>query len=158
MALRSPQTATLPTSPTPTGSVTPIATATNTAGTPIPAGSGRLAITPDGMTLYVLNIGGDTVTPIATSTNTAGTPIAVGSEPDAIAFALDRKTAYVASFYSDTVTPIATSTNTVGTSIPVGEGPAAIAITTTPTGRRQFHQPRPLQGDRQGRFPLYRDR
>ena len=56
------------------GTVTPIATATNTAGTADhrrqrPLG---IAITPDGKTAYVTNDGSGTVTPIATATNTAG--------------------------------------------------------------------------------------
>ena len=67
--------------------MTPIATATNTAGPPIPVGSGPfgIAITPDGKTAYVTNYGSGTVTPIATATNTAGMPITTGSDPYAIA-------------------------------------------------------------------------
>src|SRR5581483_1151374 len=47
--------------------VTPINTATNTAGAPIPVGTGptTLALSPDGRTLYVANTGSDTVTPIS---------------------------------------------------------------------------------------------
>jgi YVTN family beta-propeller protein len=46
------------------GTVTPIATATNTAGTPITTGSNpvAIAITPDGKTAYVVNDGSGTVT------------------------------------------------------------------------------------------------
>ena len=67
--------------------MTPIATATNTAGPPITVGSDpvAIAITPDGKTAYVTNRGSGTVTPIATATNTAGPPITVGSDPSAIA-------------------------------------------------------------------------
>ena len=69
------------------GTVTPIATATNTPGPPIeiwdhPDG---IAITPDGKTAYVINFASASVTPIATATNTAGTPIEVGDGPYAIA-------------------------------------------------------------------------
>ncbi|HEX3563670.1 MAG TPA: YncE family protein, partial [Solirubrobacterales bacterium] len=69
------------------GNVTPIATATNTAGTPITVGGGpiAIAITPDGATAYVTNYSSDSVTPIATATNTAGTPITVGTNPFGIA-------------------------------------------------------------------------
>ena len=66
--------------------MTPIATATNTAGTPIEVGEGARAIviTPDGKTAYVVVWGEPcTVTPIAT--NTAGTPIEVGDGPYTIA-------------------------------------------------------------------------
>jgi YVTN family beta-propeller protein len=68
-------------------SVTPIATATNTVGTPIPAGENplALAITSDSRTVYVVNDLGDSVTPISTATNTAGKAIPVGNNPDAVA-------------------------------------------------------------------------
>ena len=67
--------------------MTPIRTATNTAGPPITVGPGPfdIAITPNGKTAYVLNFNGDTVTPIRTATNTAGPPITVGIAPNAIA-------------------------------------------------------------------------
>ena len=114
--------------------VTPIATATNTAGPPINVGSDprRIAITPDGKTAYVAAYRSDTVTPIATATNTAGPPINVGSNPGAIAITPDGRTAYVLN--SDdggpgTVTPIATATNTAGPPITTGNGPYYIAIT-----------------------------
>ena len=53
------------------GTVTPIRTATNTAGPPIPVGNEpiRLAVTPDGTTVYVLNFDDATVTPIRTASN-----------------------------------------------------------------------------------------
>ena len=77
--------------------MTPIRTATNTAGAPIPVGTGPfdIAITPNGKTAYVLNSAGDTVTPIRTATNTAGPPIPVGNEPFGIAITPNGKTAYV---------------------------------------------------------------
>jgi len=61
-------------------SVTPIRTATNTAGTSITVGSfpAAIAITPNGKTAYVSNVASDTVSPINTGTNTAGTAIPVG--------------------------------------------------------------------------------
>ena len=48
--------------------VTPIDTATGTAGSPITVGSNPIAvaITPDGSTAYVANLTGNTVTPIDT--------------------------------------------------------------------------------------------
>jgi DNA-binding beta-propeller fold protein YncE len=105
-------------SPDRRGTVTPIDTATGTPGEPIDVGNGPLAIaiTPDGMTVYVANTfdrsnGPGTVTPIATATNAPGPPIQVGSGPWAFAITPDSKTAYVINFYSDTVTPIDTATN-----------------------------------------------
>jgi YVTN family beta-propeller protein len=111
--------------------VTPIATATNTPGPPIPVGSGpwAFAITPDGQAAYVINFYSHSVTPIATATNTPGPPIPVGQGPRAIAITPDGKTAYVASWQGGTVTPIATATDTAGTPIEVGEGARAIVIT-----------------------------
>ena len=59
--------------------VTPISTATNTAGKPIRVGSpaDALAITPDGKTLYAASSTAtrNAVTPISTATNRAGKPI-----------------------------------------------------------------------------------
>ena len=97
--------------------MTPIATATNTPGPPIPVGQGprAIAITPDGKTAYVASWQGGTVTPIATATNTAGTPIEVGEGARAIAITADGKTAYVAVWGEPgTMTPIATAINTRG--------------------------------------------
>ena len=69
------------------GTVTPIDTATNTAGTPIAVGAEPvgIAITPDAKTAYVTNLGSNNVTPIDTATNTAATPIAVGAVPIGVA-------------------------------------------------------------------------
>src|ERR1039457_3374299 len=78
------------------GTVTPITTATNTAGPPISVGSGpvAIAITPDDKTVYVGNSSSNTVTPIATTTNTAEAPIPVGNDPYNIAITPDGTTAY----------------------------------------------------------------
>jgi YVTN family beta-propeller protein len=76
--------------------VTPIATATNTAGPPITTGQtpSAIAINPDGKTAYVANLNSSTVTPITTATNTAGPPITVAaSDPDRdIAITPDSRT------------------------------------------------------------------
>ena len=111
--------------------VTPIDTATDTAGPPIAVGNSpdAIAITPGASTAYVANSGDNTVTPIDTTTNTPGAPIAVGSSPDAIAITPDGATAYVANSGDNTVTPIDTATNTPGAPIAVGSSPDAIAIT-----------------------------
>jgi YVTN family beta-propeller protein len=120
-------------------SLTPIATATNTPGAPIPVGADpvAIAITPDGRTAYVTG-GSDTVTPIATAINTPGAPIPVGADPDAIAITPDGRNAYVANWTSGTVTPIATATNIPGAPIPVGVNPNHIAI--TPDGKTAYVQ------------------
>lgn len=71
----------------PPGAVTPIATATNTAGKPVKVGCIPLAaaVTPDGRTIYVACDSG-TVTPIATATGRPGTPIKI-DDPVAIVIA-----------------------------------------------------------------------
>ena len=60
--------------------MTPIATATNTAGKPIHVGAQAIAIAvaQDGKTAYAVSWLAGTVTPIATATNTPGKPIQVG--------------------------------------------------------------------------------
>ena len=61
------------------GTVTPIATATNTPGAPIPIGRGPglIAITPDGQTAYITS-DESVVVPIDTATGTPGPPIESG--------------------------------------------------------------------------------
>ena len=66
------------------GTVTPIATATNTAGPPITVGSQPLAHRDHAERqdrLRRQRHGTGTVTPISTATNTAGPPITVGNDP-----------------------------------------------------------------------------
>jgi YVTN family beta-propeller protein len=72
--------------------VTPIDTATNTAGTAIAVGSRPfgIAITPQWQAAYVTDHGSNSVTPIDTATNTAGTAIAVGSAPAWVAVTRDQ--------------------------------------------------------------------
>jgi DNA-binding beta-propeller fold protein YncE len=91
------------------GTLTPIRTATNTAGTPIPVGISAyaIAITRHGKTAYV--VAGGRVIPIQTATNTVGPPITAGSNPQAIAITPNGKTAYVLNIDSNTVTPIQTA-------------------------------------------------
>ncbi len=122
--------------------VTPIAVATDTAGTPMPAGDGPfgVAVTPDGATVYVTNVDSDTVTPIAVATNTAGAPIPVGDGPFAVAVTPDGATVYVANNFSGDVTPIAVATNTAGTcrSVPSRHAEGTVSrtshVTPRPTG------------------------
>ena len=121
------------------GSVTPIDTATNTAGPAIPVGTEpeAVAITPDGQTAYVANFGSSTVTPIDTALNTTGgMAIPVGADPKAVAITPDGQTAYIANYVGDTVTPIDTATNKAGPAIPAGTAPKAVAI--TPDGRTAY--------------------
>ena len=120
------------------GTVTPIDTATNTEGTPIPVGFGAygVAITPDGKTAYVTHACCNTVTPIDTATKTAGRPITAGAQTTGIAITPDGRTAFVTNFASGTVTPIDTATNAAGAAITAGAHPVSIAI--TPDGRTAY--------------------
>ena len=88
--------------------VTPIATATNTPGTPIAVGivPRPSPSPPTARPPTWSNSVSDTVTPIAMATDTPGTAIAVGTIPTAIAITPDGKTAYVANHDGNTVTPI----------------------------------------------------
>jgi DNA-binding beta-propeller fold protein YncE len=82
--------------------VTPVRTATNTAGRafsigpPVSgggSGSQVIAVTPDGKTAYVASYDAGTVIPVNTVSGTYGPPIKVGSGPCFIAVTPDGKTA-----------------------------------------------------------------
>jgi YVTN family beta-propeller protein len=119
------------------GRVTPVHTATSTAGRPIKTGADPLvvtmAITPDGRTLYVANEEPGTVTPVSTATNTAGKNIKSGLDPLAIVITPDGKTAYVLNLAQGvpgkgSVTPISTTTNTAGKPIPLKHAAFPLAL------------------------------
>jgi YVTN family beta-propeller protein len=116
--------------------LTPIDTATNTAGKNIAVGSPQaIAITPDGSKALVCDWKAGTVTPINLATKEAGTPITVGKEPSAIAITPDGASAYVSNYNENkagTVTVIALSNGATST-IAVGSGPYGIAITPDAT-------------------------
>src|SRR6266568_3835267 len=126
--------------------MTPIATATNTAGKPIKIGAipAAIAITPDGKTAYIADEHPATVTPVATVTGTPGKPINIGGFPWAIAITPDGKTAYILDISAygrgrTRVIPVATATNTPGKPIKISDIvglPAAIAI--TPDGKTAY--------------------
>ena len=127
------------------GTVTPIFTATNTAGKPIKVGltASAIAITPNGRTAYVVSEASGTVTPIFTATNRTGKPIKIpysssyapSGDPGQtlIVSTPNGKTVYAASQSAGTVTPIFTATNTAGKPIKVGKDPFDLAI--TPNGK-----------------------
>ncbi len=111
--------------------VTPVDTATNTAGAGIPVRNAwALAISPDGRTVLVTSI--FKVTPIDTATNVAGPPIQVDAGPSEIAIAPDGRTAYVTTV-STALTPIDLATRTLGTPIALAAFGSALGI--TPDGR-----------------------
>lgn len=106
--------------------VTPIRTATNTAGKPIHVAADQIAITPDGKTAYALNE--NTVIPISTATNTPGKPFTDVYQPSQMAITPDGKTAYITHPINQ-ITPVDTATNAEGKPIHVVRGPGFIAFT-----------------------------
>jgi YVTN family beta-propeller protein len=130
----------------PYGTVTPIDTATNTAGKNIKVGVDPFAIViaPDGKTAYVLNLaegepGKGTVTPISTATSTAGKPIPIKHAAFPLALNLmvitpNGKTLYAAS--TTTLTPIDTATSTALPAIRVAPRDGSdYGAAITPDGR-----------------------
>jgi predicted alpha-1,2-mannosidase len=108
--------------------VTPVDTTTDTAGPPIPVGSG-----PDGMTvvggdLFVANNNSNNVTVIGTSTNVVIKTIPVGSVAADVAATPDGKTVWVSNFGDGTVQPIDVATLTAGTPVTVGSQPERLAV------------------------------
>ena len=105
------------------------------------------AVTPDGKTAFVTNLGSDTVSTIDVQTRTKNpTDIPVGGQPSLVAITPDGKTAFVANSgnYGATPFPLGNSVSTIDvktrtknpTDIPVGTGPASVAI--TPDGKTAF--------------------
>jgi YVTN family beta-propeller protein len=114
------------------GTVSVIATASNTVTATIPVGTQPYgtAVTPDGSKVYVANMGANTVSVIATATNTVIATIPGFSEPFGVAVTPDGSKVYVSNFFSNTVSVIATASNTViGSPITVGSHPQGIAMT-----------------------------
>jgi YVTN family beta-propeller protein len=117
--------------------VTPIATATNTAGTPINAHqmiavsyAQSIVISTDGKIAYVADALTGQVTRISTATNTALKAIPVGIGPDVIAITPDGKTVYVGLQLSHhNLVPIDTATSTVLPGLTIRGGAHGIAIT-----------------------------
>jgi YVTN family beta-propeller protein len=109
------------------GTVSVIATATNTVTATVVVGSGPegVAVTPDGTHVYVASSIAFYVSVIATATNAEMANIAVG-QPIGVAVTPDGTHVYVTnSLYGNTVSVIATATNTVtatvaGESYPYG--------------------------------------
>jgi DNA-binding beta-propeller fold protein YncE len=140
----------------PNSAVTPVFTATGTAGKPIPfpqppGNPLEVVAAPDGKTVYVLAPDGE-VTPISTATNTPGTPIWVNPPGTtaaqtlamSIAITPDGRTLYVGvdalsatvSGNADYVIPVDTATDRPGKSIRLPGG--ADAIVVTPDGRTAY--------------------
>ncbi len=154
------------------GAVTPINTATNTAGTPIPVGTnpGSIAITPNGLTAYVASFGcvppppgvpprvnpclgpadDNIVTPINLVTNTPGATITVGLVPTGIAITPDQApVAHLSVTPAEPGQPTdfdaSASTVTLGTitTYAWNFGDDSAATTSTPTTAHTYTTPGP---------------
>jgi YVTN family beta-propeller protein len=108
--------------------VTPVDTTTDTAGPPIPVGSGPDGMTVAGGDLFVANNNSNNVTVIDTTTNAVIKTIPVGSVAADVAATPDGKTVWVSNFGSGTVQPIDVATLTAGTAVTVGSQPERLAV------------------------------
>src|SRR3989442_1348611 len=113
------------------GTVSVIATATNTIVTTVTVGILPVgaAATPNGAYVYVTNLGSNAVSVIATATNTVVATVPVGIFPFGGAVTPKGAFVYVTSLGTGTVSVIAPATNTVGPTVPVGTSPAGVAVT-----------------------------
>ena len=129
--------------------VTPISTATNTAGRTVIAGTAYVEnsamMTPDGQHIYVATANPFSLIQFSTATNSAGRQISFGSsEIMALAAAPDGQTVYVASELNrndstrcpGVVTPVATATGKPGKPVQVACTPNALAV--TPDGKTVY--------------------
>jgi YVTN family beta-propeller protein len=108
-----------------------IASADTSVVTVIPVGTGpvRVAISPSGARLYVVNRDSDSISVISTNTNLVVNTISVGDEPHYVAFTPDGSQAWVTNRQSGTVMVIDTTSETVLDTISVGGLPDAVTIT-----------------------------
>jgi YVTN family beta-propeller protein len=97
-----------------------------------------VAVTPDGLHVYVTNFIDGTVSVIRTATNTvvATVPgVPGGAFPNGVAITPDGKHAYAANFFVNTVSVIDTTTKMVVTTVPVGSDPG---VAVTPDGNHVY--------------------
>ena len=114
--------------------VTPVDTQTDTAGPPIPVGSGPDGMIVTGGLLFVANNNSNNVTVIDTMTNAVVKTIPVGSIAADVSATPDGKTVWVTNFGDGTVQPIDVATLTAGTPVTVGTQPERLAV--SPDGTR----------------------
>ena len=108
--------------------VTPVDTQTDTAGPPIPVGSGPDGMIVAGGLLFVADNNSNDVTVIDTTTNAVVKAIPVGAVAADVSATPDGKTVWVSNFGSGTVQPIDVATLTAGTPVTVGTQPERLAV------------------------------
>ena len=84
-----------------------------------------MAVSPNGLKVYVANMDSNTVSVIDTATNTVSATVTVGSGPVGVAVSPNGLKVYVANWGSNTVSVINTATNAVTTTVGVGDAPGA---------------------------------
>ena len=116
-------------------SITPIVTATDTAGVPIrlPGSPQAVAFAPDGRTAWVTVAStavptGGALVPIDVATGHVGAPIPVGGSPAGIAITPDGRTAWVAVTNHGRLVPVSLATRSAGRPLLVPGGPYAIVL------------------------------
>jgi len=72
-----------------------------------------VAISPDGVNVYVANYGDNSVSVISTATNNVTATVPVGTHPHGLAVSPDGAYVYVANYGNNSVSVISTATNTV---------------------------------------------
>jgi predicted alpha-1,2-mannosidase len=105
--------------------VTPVDIVTDTAGAPIPTGSGPdgVVVLPNNSEVYVANNNTNDVTVISTADNHVITTIPVGSIAADVIASADSSTVWVSNYGDGTIQPIDTATHTAGAPIAVGPNP-----------------------------------
>ena len=88
----------------------------------------RVAVSPDGSSVWVANIGGNSVSQIDTATSTVVGSTTVGVSPVGVAVSPDGKSVWVTNYGDGTVSQIDTATSTVVGSTTVGAGPIGVAV------------------------------
>ncbi len=105
-----------------------------------PATFSRLALTPDGSSVYTTSSNGPNAAGVVAVFSVAArelvTVVPVGIDPLGVAITADGTRAYVANAGSDTVSVLDTASNEVVATVPVGHQPAAVAIGTPPKDTR----------------------
>jgi YVTN family beta-propeller protein len=102
--------------------------------------SGPIAITQDGVSVWVVNPDADTVTRIAAGPDTVVAQIAVGKAPKNLTIAPNGSEVWVTNHGSNTISVINTTTNTVAATLPALFGPSGILITPDGLKAHVVHQ------------------
>lgn len=105
-----------------------------------PATFGRLALTPDGSSVYTTSSNGPNAAGVVAVFSVAARELVkvvpVGIDPRGVAITTDGTQAYVANAGSDTVSVLDTASNKVVATVPVGHQPVAVAIGSPPDRTR----------------------